>query len=117
IPLLVANILAKLSVKFDKKLVGITNSFMERLKNNHWTGNVRELEQVLTRHALIEDTAVLEGKSFHHIDKPSAKVDYNESNRQKAARAMADAGGNKSKAANALGISRKTLYMWLKEGG
>ncbi|RCH56060.1 Fis family transcriptional regulator [Mucilaginibacter hurinus] len=116
VPLLVSNILAKLSIKFDKKLIGVTNSFMDRLKNNHWTGNVRELEQVITRHALIEDAPILEGKAFKHADKPAITQSYNENNHERAVRAMREAGGNKSKAANLLGISRKTLYVWIKEG-
>src|SRR5690606_23227927 len=61
IPLLVANQLHKLSLKFDKKLLGTTVDFMNRLKGYSWPGNVRELEQVITRHAIIEETPILEG--------------------------------------------------------
>ena len=117
IPFLVAHILSKLSLKFDKKLLGITEDFMERLKNTHWTGNVRELEQVITRHALIEENPILEGKSFLFINEaPSFSKERSYTDKyQKAKHALAEAGYNKTKAALALGISRKTLYLWLKE--
>src|SRR5690606_8752671 len=59
IPLLVANTLRKLSLKFDKKLLGTSPYFMNRLKEYSWPGNVRELEQVITRHAIIEEKPIL----------------------------------------------------------
>ena len=116
VPLLVANILSKLSVKFNKKLIGITEGFMERLKNNHWTGNVRELEQVITRHALIEENPILEGKTLFFINESSSPQEQYNDKYQKAQQALADAGYNKTKAAATLNISRKTLYLWLKQG-
>ncbi len=115
IPFLVENILSKLSLKFNKKLLGVTEDFMERLKSNQWTGNVRELEQVITRHALIEDNPVLAGNSFFFINKASSKVRRYTEKYQKAKHALAAADFNKTKAALALGISRKTLYLWLEE--
>lgn len=113
IPLLVNNILSKLSLKFNKKLVGVTEDFMTRLKNNYWTGNVRELEQVITRHALIEENPVLEGK-FFLTELVDAEQKESAGRHQKALETLEAAGNNKARAARALGISRKTLYVWLK---
>ncbi|HTF30352.1 MAG TPA: sigma 54-interacting transcriptional regulator, partial [Flavitalea sp.] len=115
IPLLVTNILAKLSSKFNKKLIGITESFMERLKDHQWTGNVRELEQVITRHALIEEKAVLEGILFRNQELPAKINEEDEGKYQKARSALIKNGFNKTKAARELNISRKTLYTWLQE--
>lgn len=115
IPFLVENILSKLSVRFNKKLSGITKDFMEMLKNNYWTGNVRELEQVITRQALIEDTPVLEGKSFMSLTESSFPKEVENDKFQQAQQALVDAGYNKTKAAASLNISRKTLYQWLKQ--
>ncbi len=115
IPLLVRNILAKLSQKFNKKLLGVSDKFMERLTGNYWTGNVRELEQVITRHALIEDTPILEGITFsldsQHAEISTQGVDKYEQIRD----ALVKFGFNKSKAAKSLNISRKTLYEWLRQ--
>ncbi|HEY9560949.1 MAG TPA: phosphoenolpyruvate hydrolase family protein [Anseongella sp.] len=113
IPLLTANILTKLSLKFNKKLTGITDDFSNRLQHHHWTGNVRELEQVITRHALIEDDPILEGKFFYAEATSVSAGEPN--NQQKAQKALAETGGNKTRAASKLGISRKTLYQWLKQ--
>ncbi|MEX2595252.1 MAG: phosphoenolpyruvate hydrolase family protein [Anditalea sp.] len=115
IPLLVTNILSKLSVKFNKKLLGVTDGFMEHLQKNEWKGNVRELEQVITRQALIEENPVLEGKALHFNDESSPLPSPFNNKFQKAQKALVDAGYNKTKAASALRISRKTLYLWLKQ--
>lgn len=116
IPLLVANQLDKLSLKFDKKFVGTTAAFMERLKAHSWPGNVRELEQVITRHAIIEEKPVLEGDPTllpDLVDTPTTGP----FNKSRAARiALDEARQNKTKAAASLGISRKTLYQWLNSG-
>src|SRR5690606_21304709 len=113
IPFLVEHILSKLSAKFGKKLTGVTHEFMEMLKSNYWKGNIRELEQVITRQALIEDTAILTGKSWTLTD--PAPQDIVRNRYEQARQALIDAGYNKTKAAAALKISRKTLYMWLRQ--
>lgn len=113
IPFLVKNILFKLSVKFNKKLFGVTEDFMDRLKSYHWTGNVRELEQVITRQALIEENQILEGKSFLSTTEVLPMDSMHNDRYHKAKHALKESGNNKTKAAVALGISRKTLYLWL----
>ncbi|HZY79880.1 MAG TPA: phosphoenolpyruvate hydrolase family protein [Cyclobacteriaceae bacterium] len=116
IPLLVSNVLAKLSVKFNKKLIGITDEFMNELKNYDWKGNVRQLEQVMTRHALMEEKPVLSGGAFWMKGETSDQGAENDYRFQKAQQALIAAGYNKTKAAAGLKISRKTLYLWLNSG-
>jgi transcriptional regulator of acetoin/glycerol metabolism len=86
------------------------------LRQHAWPGNVRELQHVLTQAALREDQPVLEGA--HFIPVPASRFDTepstHESQRAAALQALRDAHGNKSKAAATLGVSRKTLYAWLK---
>jgi two-component system response regulator HydG len=118
IPLLVTNILSKLSVKFNKKLLGITDDFMNELRDHDWKGNVRELEQVITRHALMEEKPVLEGKApwlMADSDQHKDEGDGDGYRFQKAQQALVAAEHNKSKAAASLKISRKTLYLWLNQ--
>lgn len=114
IPLLVANQLHKLSLKFDKKLLGTTADFMTRLKEYSWPGNVRELEQVITRHAIIEETSILKGDPALFADAITGTTETNSDKSHLARQALSKAGFNKTKAAKALGISRKTLYQWLE---
>ena len=120
IPVLVRYFLMLLSTRLNRKLIGVTDAFMERLTHYPWPGNVRELEHVLTRAALLEDGAILEGKEVVLTAKGSdlgRTTSSREAHRHRARlarEALHRCGNNKSRAATELGISRKTLYAWLR---
>jgi DNA-binding NtrC family response regulator len=88
---------------------------------------VRELEHVVTQAAMLEDGAVLEGVHFTPVSlspvvsdllprRPFEKLDAS-AKRKLAEQALVEAGNNKSRAASALGLTRKTLYAWLSGSG
>jgi transcriptional regulator with AAA-type ATPase domain/predicted TIM-barrel enzyme len=115
IPLLIAEILARLRTRFGREIAGVTPEFERRLLAHDWPGNVRELEHVLGRAAILEDGAELDGSSFQPEGfSPPPKDDSRLDQRRQAEEAVRRAAGNKSRAAALLGVSRKTLYAWLK---
>lgn len=117
LPLLIAEVLARLRVRIGRELAGVTRSFETQLLTHHWPGNIRELEHVLGRAAILEDGPYLEGTSFQPEQAAnaagSAPPNDQPTLRQRAETAIQQAGGNKSRAAALLGVSRKTLYAWL----
>jgi len=120
IPLLVKAILARLNVQLNRPIRGITETFQGKLIKHAWPGNVRELEHVLRQAALLEASATLNGRFFipNHALPVAAHLKQtrafpNTSRSQTACEAVENARGNKSRAAEALGITRKTLYAWL----
>jgi DNA-binding NtrC family response regulator/predicted TIM-barrel enzyme len=122
IPLLVDGVLVRLRAQLGKELTGVSADFTARLKSHAWPGNVRELEHVICRAALLEDGPVLKGRSFvpeevradvAHFAADRAAGRNPANLRRLATEALQQAGGNKSKAAATLGVSRKTLYSWL----
>ena len=122
IPLLVNDILSRLQVQLDRKLMGISPAFQEKLARHVWHGNVRELQHVLTRAALLEDMPVLEGTHFlpesaNRSMKPLGRLGEvkKEACKEAVRQTLLDHRGNKSLAASALGVSRKTFYSWLRE--
>jgi two-component system response regulator HydG len=125
IPLLAEAILARLCIQLNRMRLTLSTAFHDALNRHDWPGNVRELEHVLGRAALLEDGPVLHGKSFLPRSGISGTADGDAaprfqhqprcSRRTLARRAVEDATGNKSRAAAQLGISRKTLYQWLRE--
>lgn len=123
LPLLIAEVLARLRVRFGRELSGVAPHFERRLLAYHWPGNVRELEHVLGQAAILEDGPYLEGAAFPPDGIPtdptaglalaSAGRPDARSQCRLAEEAVRQAGGNKSRAAAILGVSRKTLYSWL----
>ncbi|MEO6097397.1 MAG: phosphoenolpyruvate hydrolase family protein [Fibrobacteria bacterium] len=143
LPILIEDTLARLQVQLGRRLAGVTPRFLESLRRHFWPGNVRELQHVLTQAALLEDNLLLEGKEFTpgtaprspqagfqvpqthsapHWEEGSDRLPMQLSpegvsikKSEAARRALANHGGNKSRAAAALGVTRKTLYAWLEQ--
>jgi two-component system response regulator HydG len=125
IPLLAEDILVRLRARLGRKILGLSPRFQEKLAHHRWPGNVRELQHVLMRAALLEDSPVLEGLFFTPAaapERPKAAEDdapqdlaaaKKNACKEAVEKALRDHNGNKSLAAQSLGISRKTLYAWL----
>ena len=91
-----------------------------------WPGNVRELENVIERGlALCEGTVIDEDDLPNHVRERRAsdflaaavarKMSLAELEREYIERVLEDEGGNKTRAAQRLGLDRKTLYRKLEE--
>lgn len=120
---LVEHILRGIRRRLDLPVTAISRDFERRLEAHSWPGNVRELEHVLIRAALLERSEVLTGKYFS-AEHPGGSVGPaaslqpgphdGDDRAQRAEAALRANRGNKSAAARALGVSRKTLYEWLR---
>lgn len=60
IPLLIAKFIENLSTKLAKPLIGVTPESMELLLDYHWPGNIRELQNVLERSAILSRSEIIE---------------------------------------------------------
>jgi DNA-binding NtrC family response regulator len=86
----------------------------ERISAYPWRGNVRELKNELQRAFILFDTEI-EFPELIAAREPApadaeAGVSLDESERRLILKTVADAGGDKKKAAQILGVSLKTLY-------
>ena len=123
LPLLIDDIVRKLQIQLNRTFAGVSPRFMAKLQRNAWTGNVRELQHVILHAALCEDGPMLEGTHFVPVreaifGEPAPAAERNGKDaawRQAVKRALRDANGNKSRAAATLGVTRKTLYAWIRE--
>ncbi len=97
---------------------------LQRLREHPWPGNVRELRNVMERaHILAGDEPVGDAHVVLDVtagpraaarDGAPADLDLDRNARQLIRAAIARAGGNKTRAAELLGITRRTLYSRLK---
>jgi two-component system response regulator HydG len=124
IPLLVETFISRIRLKTDKPITGMSKGALDLLFHYDWPGNVRELINV------IEYSFVLchEGEIMpHHLPakvtgkqpsvtprRQAVKKQSDDAERKRILDALAATGGNQSKAAEILGISRVTLWKRLK---
>lgn len=113
----------KYSEKYRRQVAGLTPEAEEILKNQYWSGNIRELQNCIEKAVILSDADTL---GIKDLELPQSKpntgsiavsgVDTLEETEEKAIRAaMARFGGNLSMVAKSLNISRPTLYAKLKK--
>jgi DNA-binding NtrC family response regulator len=118
IPYLTAAFVRRFAREFGKSITGLTEAAEERLVQRSWPGNVRELRNVIERSCLMcEGHLLTEGDLARSLttrsSEPEPADDDSAGPRRTAAEVQAalnDTAGNKSLAAQRLGISRRALY-------
>ncbi len=130
IPLLSAYIAKKLAKRMDKRIEGFTPEAMEALKAHEFYGNVRELENILERALIFSDGPTI-GKNdllfSQSVSKdmqgskddliPDEVYSLKEIEKYAIIKALQRWEGNRTKAAEELGISRRTLITKIAEYG
>ena len=123
-----ASILGSLSERFERSAPAISELAMARLRSWRWPGNVRELHNVLERALILDPADVIEA---HHIlldddvvrpvaTSPvvatlSAGVNLADLERDTIIQVLEACGGNRTRAAEQLGISIRTLRNRLRD--
>jgi DNA-binding NtrC family response regulator len=125
IPFLAEHFLKKYRQEHGKPSVKIDAKGIDALKAHEWRGNVRELQNVVERLVvlnqsglvLVQDVASCLGPGPAAPAPSGAALGASVAEAEKAAilAALKAAGGNRTHAAKALGISRRTLHNKLNE--
>ncbi len=120
IPLLAEHFLRKYAAENERPVSRISPEALDLLTRYHWPGNIRELENIieraiiLSRHSIIlpEDLPRrirIEPSGISGTSLPS-KISLIEMEKIHIIKVLEETGGNKKKAADILGIDRRTLY-------
>jgi DNA-binding NtrC family response regulator len=80
---------------------------LRALEEHSWPGNVRELRHLVERGALLSGGGEI--RPEHLALKTRARADLDDAERDRIERTLEQVGGNQSRAAELLGISRRTL--------
>ncbi len=128
IPLLVAHLIEKFNPRLNKQVKGTSPAAMAVLLGHRWPGNVRELENVIQRMMVVAKGEVLDvpdlpgefrgsddgewerARDLKGMARESTKI----VEREAIVEALAGSGGNVTRAAKALGVSRATLQNRMK---
>lgn len=105
----------------------INTQALEGLRQYDWPGNVRQLRNALERAKILADDNVIEWRNFpaeivessQLPQKPMAEdtLELNQMTRAHLVEAMQRSGNNKTKAAQILGVTRRSLYRLLEKHG
>jgi len=132
IPDLVQALLADMNAKHGRKVATVSEAVLTQFQNHSWPGNVRELRNTLERAVIVCEGAVVETKHLapgfgQTTARPAASdpdaihlgvgTTVEEAERQLILKTLASTNNNKTRAAEILQISLKTLHNKLKEYG
>jgi len=120
IPLLVDHFVRKFSLAMNKRITRVSVAAMNRLQQQPWAGNVRELENAVERAMVVGREPGLEEHDFILKSEAAANGSsrtLEDMERAHILRVLEECGGNQSRAAEALDIDRVTLYHKLKKYG
>jgi DNA-binding NtrC family response regulator len=118
LPLLCRHFMERFSKQYDKEIRGLSRRALQLLSAYPWPGNVRELENCIGHACLMTDRDTIDVRDLPSsvIKRPSRSSDDEmtlslaEVERRHAVRVLDFVGGNKTRAAEILGIGRATLY-------
>ena len=113
--------LQRFAEKYHRPLTGIAPEAADLLKEQRWSGNIRELQNCIEKAVILSEGSVLTAKDLQ-IDSRSRPemTESGPSERSEESRVrevMERCNGNISAAAKLLGVSRPTLYAKLKKYG
>ena len=126
IPLLVAHFLEKFCAMNQRDILKISDTALSRMINKPWKGNIRELENTIERAVLISNgpELLLEHLFFDPADMESssqpdialqAGMTVREMEKKLITKTLQEVDDNRTRAAELLGISIRTLRNKLKE--
>ena len=123
IELLANHFLRIYTERYGKKISGFDAAAMQSLREHPWPGNVRELDHATERAVLLSPGPVIRAMDLG-LRAPSAagslrldEMSLEEVEKHLIQRMLHRHGGNVSKAASALGLSRSALYRRLEKFG
>jgi DNA-binding NtrC family response regulator len=124
IPLLTQSFIREFSSRNNKSVGDVSDQAMEILQRYHWPGNVRELRNVMERATIVCRSELIQPADLPTLASATgpatsaaaggpmlaAGLTVDEAERQLIELTLSHTGGNKTRAAEMLGISLKTLH-------
>ena len=125
IPLLVEHFIAKYNKENSKKVAGVEEEVMSLFMGYHWPGNIRELENLIERAVVTSRSEYLTddyfpaelslGRAGDGVADLKIPMKLEDGSRYLILKTLEKFKGNKTKAADALGITTRTIRNKLAE--
>jgi DNA-binding NtrC family response regulator len=132
LPQLVEALLADMNAKHGRKVGGVSDTVLQMFQNHNWPGNVREVRNTMERAVIVNDSPLVEprhlppnfgsmGVRVTASDGEGIRLEVGttvgDAEKMLILKTLAASNNNKTRAAEILGISLKTLHNKLKEYG
>jgi len=126
IPLLLKHYLDEFNAENGRDVEGFSSDALDLLASYNWPGNVRELRNVVEQTVVLSRNkrigvrdlpAHIRDRDDAGVSVPAGSGTLGELEKQAIAQALKAAGGNRTRAAEQLGISRRTLHRKIAEYG
>ncbi len=124
IPVLAGHFMRHFATKMNKQVNEISPGFIDALLRHEWKGNIRELRNIMERAVILAETPTLTAELLpfgflikKHTGISTGAFSLKDMEKAHIANVLAYAGGNKTKAAELLGIGLTTLYNKIREYG
>jgi two-component system response regulator AtoC len=118
IPALAGFFVEKLNREMGRKIKGLDADALARLRAYGFPGNIRELENRIERACILSSSDLISardlGDPFTTAARPPRQGKLKDQERELIEKTLAKTGGNRTRAAAELGISRRTLLNKLK---
>jgi len=118
IPLIVEHLIGKYNKILNKKVKKVSEKTMELLLDYNYPGNIRELENIIERSMIMAKDEVIDEKYFNFINKETyieKKGTLKEAEKELIIKYLIQNKSNRTKTAEILGISRRSLQNKIKE--
>jgi DNA-binding NtrC family response regulator len=121
IPILTEALIRQLNKKHDKNVKGTTDRVLKMFSTHNWPGNVRELRNVVERSLIVCDKDLIEDRHLPVLEQREVSPSSNsvaipvgttvaEAEKQLIYKTLEFTENNKTRAAEILGVSLKTLH-------
>jgi transcriptional regulator with PAS, ATPase and Fis domain len=112
--------------KYNKSIHSLSQSAVKRMQKYQWPGNIRELQHAVERAIILSNKPTLQAEDFFFNTESSRKqsdqeellieqYDLEEVEKLLIRKVLKKHGGNISKAASDLGLTRASLYRRLEK--
>jgi transcriptional regulator with GAF, ATPase, and Fis domain len=121
IPLIVAALIDQAAERLGRPAPEVSPEAMRALMEHRWGGNVRELENVVTKSLLLAEGDVIEraelGLATRGPVRAKTRTEHDEAEGERLLETLRATSWNISETARRLAVSRPTVYRWMKRHG